>query len=255
MTKEVAAPAVALPGLKPVLELIAKNPLRLRRVFLNPDTHGSARVRDACSKHGIPLEEAESSALDHMSQGTAHQGVVGLLKPASPLSFLQLLDTVNSAPLPLILALDQVQDPRNLGAVARTAWALGCAGLLLPKHNSAAIGGAAFKTSAGALALLPFCQVTNLARSLDQAEEAGLAIYGTICSKDDSEDAFSISWQFPCVLVLGNEEKGIRSGVLKRCQYKITIPFARNFDSLNIAQSGAILLGLCAAQNSLRKVL
>ena len=149
------------------------------------------------------------------------------------------------APLPLVVALDQVQDPGNVGTLCRTLYALGGAGVILPRHNSAYLGPAAHRAAAGALERLPVARVTNLAHALDEAEEAGFSIYGAGCGPD-AADAFEHAMQLPAVLVLGNEDKGLRPGVAKRCGRMLRIPLARKFDSLNVAQAGAILLGLAA---------
>ena len=156
---------------------------------------------------------------------------------------------VEQAPLPIILALDQVQDPGNVGTLCRTLYALGGAGIILPRHNSAYLGPAARRSAAGALEHLPVARVTNLGHALDSAEEAGLTIYGAGGQNGPaSVDAFAEPVRLPAVLVLGNEEKGLRPGIVKRCAHMLRIPLARSFDSLNVAQAGAILLGLTAAR-------
>ena len=143
------------------------------------------------------------------------------------------------------LILDALQDPGNVGTLCRTLYALGGAGVILPRHNSAYLGPAAHRAAAGALERLPVARVTNLAHALDEAEEAGFSIYGAGCGPD-AADAFEHAMQLPAVLVLGNEDKGLRPGVAKRCGRMLRIPLARKFDSLNVAQAGAILLGLAA---------
>ena len=110
---------------------------------------------------------------------------------------------------------------------------------------------AARRAAAGALEHLPVAQVTNLAHALDSAEEAGLTIYGAGGAPGpNSLDAFADNMRLPAVLVLGNEDKGLRPGVAKRCAHMLRIPLARPFDSLNVAQAGAVLLGLAAAARS-----
>lgn len=259
-----------LPGMKPVLELLAATPQRISQIFCrrglnSPD---AGEVHRLCRQYGIRCTTTEAAALDRLcsrsrqGHGVAHQGVVARLAATEFTTLEHLLHSVPAAPLPLILALDQVQDPGNVGTLCRTLYALGGAGLLLPRHNSAYLGPAARRTAAGALERLPVAQVTNLAHALDNAEEAGLAIYGTSVGTPptaDSDntphgmplcvDAFATPLRLPAVLVLGNENKGLRPGVAKRCGAFLHIPFARNFDSLNVAQAGAILIGLAAAHH------
>ncbi|MBD5552861.1 MAG: RNA methyltransferase [Desulfovibrio sp.] len=246
--------AQLLPGLKPVLELIELAPGRIQKIFLKNECRAAAKIRALALACGIPIVPADARQLDKLCAASpqnriSHQGVIALLKHAGPQTLADLLN--QAAPLNLILALDQIQDPGNLGVLCRTAWALGCAGLLLPEHNSAPLGPAAMRSSAGSLAFLPTCVTANLARSLDEAEEAGFAIYGAgHASHITPTSAFQFAWPLPAVLVLGNENKGLRPGVAKRCAVMLAIPMARTFDSLNVAQAGAILMGLCAAAHA-----
>ena len=248
-----------LPGMKPVLELLAATPGRVSQIFCRKGLNSAdaGEVRRLCGLHGIRCTTVDAATLDRLcgrprgGHGVAHQGVAARLAATEFTSLEQLLRSVPDAPLPLLLALDQVQDPGNVGTLCRTLYALGGAGLVLPRHNSAYLGPAARRTAAGALERLPVAQVTNLAHALDSAEEAGLAIYGTGdgtgTGATHAADAFTTPMALPAVLVLGNEDKGLRPGVAKRCGTFLTIPFARRFDSLNVAQAGAILMGLAAA--------
>lgn len=249
------ASELILPGLKPVLELLATQPQRIARIYLKNTLAGKniQHLLNLCQKHHIQPEmvpESRLAAICASSQQNhiSHQGVVAILEETSHYSVAQILTLAPDAPLPLVIALDQVQDPGNAGAICRTAWAMGCAGLFIPKHNTASLGAAAARASAGALALLPYCEVTNLARALDEAEENGFSIYGAGCQGPDNTNAFGHVWSLPAVLVLGNEKNGLRPGVAKRCQSMLKIPLLRQFDSLNVAQAGGILIALCAAQ-------
>lgn len=252
MLQEKRTPEPILPGYKAVLELLSSNPGQISRLYCLRNLRGKEQVANLCQRNGIPIEFCGQDRLDSLipaqDHKIAHQGLIAVLSRANLVSDRELFQSVSQAPLPLILALDQIQDPGNLGTLCRTAYALGAAGIILPQHDSANLGPAAFKSSMGTLAELPVAMVVNLARSLDLAEEEGLGIYGTGLNPENisSENAYSCVWKLPAVLVLGNEQKGIRPGVAKRCSYNLVIPFARPFDSLNIAQAGAILLGLCA---------
>ena len=251
-----------LPGMKPVLELLASAPERVSQVFCRKGLNSpdAGEVRRLCRLRGIRCSTVDAAALDRLcgglgrGHGVAHQGVAARLAATGFIGLDELLRAVPEAPLPLLLALDQVQDPGNVGTLCRTLYALGGAGLLLPRHNSAYLGPAARRTAAGALERLPVAQVTNLAHALDSAEEAGLAVYGTGMGPGPGDapcvDAFTTPLRLPAVLVLGNEDKGLRPGVAKRCGAFLRIPFAREFDSLNVAQAGAILVGLAAARFS-----
>ena len=245
-----------------MLELLSSDPQHIDCVFCKKGLRGpeALAVQALCRERGVRFTLVDAVALDRLCRPihggdragggrtpVAHQGVVARLTAAVFCELPELLAAAAEAPLPLIVALDQVQDPGNVGTLCRTLYALGGAGLLLPRHNSAYLGPAARRAAAGALERLPVARATNLARALDSAEEAGFAVYGAGVGPG-STDAFAAPLRLPAVLVLGNEDKGLRPGVLKRCSTVLRIPLARPFDSLNVAQAGAILLGLTAAR-------
>lgn len=228
------------PGRKPVLELLSSRPETLDTVFLSEDAPGLGEVIGKCRELGVRFRKVRRPDLDRMFPGN-HQGVVARLRGRQLLELDQLITLACQSPFPLILALDQVQDPGNVGTLARTLLALGGAGLLFPKDRTAFIGPAAAKAAAGALDSLPLCQVVNLARALDTCAEAGLAIYGS-GTGSGSRNLFEARLNFPAVLILGNEDKGMRPNVGKRCTEKLSIPMQGGFDSLNVAQAGAMIM-------------
>lgn len=249
-----------LPGCKPVLELLEESPdtvdLVLCRQKLN--NREVSRIQEICSKHAIRFQRVEEALLDKIckrqgGQGTvSHQGLVARVCNFAFIDMEQLLAKLADAPLPLLLALDQVQDPGNIGTLARTLYTLGGAGIIVPMHNSARIGPAARRAAAGCLEKLPIARVTNLGHALDRCEEEGLAIYGALGAQS-AANAWTEPMQLPAVLVLGNEERGLRPDIVKRCQTLLAIPHARRFDSLNVAQAGAILIGLCCARQAAQR--
>jgi 23S rRNA (guanosine2251-2'-O)-methyltransferase len=228
------------PGRKPVLELLQSRPQALDTVFLSEEAAGLGDVIGKCRELGVRFRKVRRQDLDRMFPGN-HQGVVARLRGRQLVELDQLIAQTAQSPLPLILALDQVQDPGNVGTLARTLLALGGAGLLFPKDRTAFIGPAAAKAAAGALDSLPLCQVVNLARALDTCAEAGMTIYGSGAGAE-SVNLFSARLNFPAVLVLGNEDKGMRPNVGKRCAEKLSIPMRGGFDSLNVAQAGAMIM-------------
>lgn len=239
-----------LAGRKAVQELLETNPERIESVSVQRGAHGEGlgRILDLCRDKGVRFRLVEKRDLDRLFAGV-HQGVVAQVYAPGLVELDELARLTVDAPLPVLLALDEVQDPGNVGTLARTAWALGAGGLLLPRHGSARLGGAALRASAGALTRLPVCRPANLAQSLDALEAEGFAIYCAAASTatERGTSAFALHPEFPAVLVLGSEEKGIRPGVMKRCHQRVFVPMAREFDSLNVAQAGAILLAQLAA--------
>ncbi len=247
--------APLLAGIKPVLELLQSEPLRVDTLFLKKGLrHQEANLMlDLCRAHDIRFSLVDSVALDRMCSAQ-HQGVIARLGATRQSPLPELLQKALHSPFPLIVALDQVQDPGNVGTLARTLYGLGAAGLILPKHNSAYLGDAAKKAAAGAFEHLAISQVTNLGHALDEAEELGFSILGTgMKAQQNTLNAFTDPLPLPAVLVLGNEGKGMRPGIAKRCHQLLYIPMQNNFDSLNVAQAGAVLLGLMARQCLLSK--
>lgn len=251
--------SILLFGPRPVLDILESDPGKIDSVFVlkgrrRPDNE---RILDLCRKSGVRFTLVDEKALDRLvrgknsaedgrfrrpGHGPRHQGVIARLFQAGFIEFDDLLAQTMDAPLPLIVALDQVQDPGNVGTLARTIFALGGAGLLLPRHNGVFLGYAALKASAGALAQLPVARVSNLKTSLKEAADQGFTIYGAACS-ETAGNVFKASLRLPAILVLGGEEKGLRDSVEAQCLELLSVPMLRKMDSLNVAQSGAIILG------------
>ena len=256
-----------LPGLKPVLELLEQSPERVDCVYLRKGRHSKdmAQILDLCRGAGIRFSLMDTDAFARVYTGKS-QGVVARLFATGFVELETLLESVMDAPLPLIVFLDQVQDPGNAGTLARTLYAMGGAGMVVPRHNGVYLGAAASKAAAGALERLPVAKAANLSQALDAAAKMGFTIYGAAslpknetppasetapetpasrATQDDGgpvQDIFSVTPRLPAILVLGGEEGGLRPGVRKRCDAVLGIPMLRDFDSLNVAQAGAIII-------------
>ena len=244
-----------LPGIKPVLELLHEHPEKIDLVLCRANSKSKeiGEIIQLCKEHAIHFSYAEKELLDRRCarldgrEGhVAHQGVVARLVPFSFADLETVLNTIESAPLPLLLALDDVQDPGNVGTLVRTLYALGAHGLIIPNHNTAHLGPAAHKSSAGALEHLPIVRVPHLGKALDLCEERGLTLYGS-AQGEGTSNALKTPMKLPCVLVLGNEARGLRPDIKKRCGTLLNIPQERKINSINVAQAGAILLGLALA--------
>ncbi|WP_243544691.1 TrmH family RNA methyltransferase [Pseudodesulfovibrio tunisiensis] len=235
-------------GNKPVLELLEGDSGRVDFVYFRKGRHDRhlEEIIALCRERKVPFKAVPVKDLDRMYRGN-HQGVAARCAALEYTPLEKLIDMVHSAPVPLIVALDQVQDPGNVGALARTVFALGGAGIIVCRHHGAYLGTGAVRSSAGAINQLPVAKAGNMAQAVQQCADSGLTIY---CAQksDISGNAFETEFKAPAVLVLGNEEKGIRPGVAKYGDYDIEIPFARDFDSLNVAQAGAILVSEFARQ-------
>lgn len=242
MGKEKTSDGDALvPGRKPVLELLLRNAAQVSQVLIKEDAHGAEidRIFALCREGGTPFQVVKRERLDRLHSGV-HQGVIA---KTAPLAFVDegfLASATKIAPLPVILALDGVEDPGNLGTLARTLVGVGAGGMLLPKHGHAALGPGAMKASAGALTRLNIARTVNLGRGLEALKDEGFRVYGAASGGVPFTEA---NLALPAVLVLGGEEKGIREGVWAKLDETLAIPLPGGLDSLNAAQAGAMLLG------------
>lgn len=202
-----------LPGLKPVLELLRSAPaILIRSICARRVPVVRARKCSICAARRKSVSRlVPDDALARLCPGVRHQGVLARLRSSSRVAWETLLTEAADAPLPLVVALDQVQDPGNVGTLARTLYALGGAGLVLPRHNSAYLGPGARRSAAGALERLPLAEVVNLARAVEQAREAGFSTYAARFA-EDGMNALSAPLEFPALLVLGNEDRGVAAG-------------------------------------------
>jgi 23S rRNA (guanosine2251-2'-O)-methyltransferase len=180
--------------------------------------------------------ETSAGELERLCGSPDHQGVVAEVEPYPYAGSSELLKEENA----LLVALDQVQDPRNLGAVARSAEAAGAAGLIVPERRSAAVSAVACKASAGAVEHLAIAHVRNLADWLDEAKEAGFWIWGADATA--TQAPWDVDLSGPTVLVMGGEGKGLRPRVASACDGLIALPQRGQIDSLNVSAAAAALL-------------
>jgi len=180
--------------------------------------------------------ETSSEELERLCGSPDHQGVVAEVEPYPYVGSAELLGSENA----LLVALDQVQDPRNLGAACRSAEAAGAAGLVIPDRRSAEITAVACKASAGAVEHLRIAHVRNLADWLGEAKQAGFWIWGAEAGAKQSP--WDVDLKGPTVLVLGGEGKGLRPRVASACDGLIALPQRGKIDSLNVSAAATALL-------------
>ncbi len=192
---------------------------------------GRRRVQRVWRAPGTSAEE-----LERLCGSPDHQGVVAEVEPYPYAGSAELLRVDNA----LLIALDQVQDPRNLGAVARSAEAAGAAGLVIPERRSAAVTAVTCKASAGAVEHLPIAHVRNLADWLGEAKQAGFWIWGA--DADAPQAPWQVDLSGPTVLVLGGEGEGLRPRVASACDGLVALPQRGQIESLNVSAAAAALL-------------
>ncbi len=184
---------------------------------------------------GVPVASVTREALDRTSERGAHQGVIALARPFRYAELAEVLSATERAAWSLIVALDHVTDPGNLGAIARTAEVVGADALVVPSRRSAAITPAAWKAAAGALAHVPVVRETNLVRALDRLKSSGYWVAGA------SERADQTVWEAPLegrlVLAMGSEGQGLARLTAETCDFLVRLPQAGRVGSLNVAQA------------------
>jgi len=226
-------------GIHPVLEFISSCPHLIQAITVQQGRGGDKieKIIGLADQKGIQLKKTDRINLQDIN----HQGVIAQLTSFPLINDRDFLQELNSIEYPLLLALDSIQDPHNLGAILRSAAAGGVNGIILPKDRSASLSGTVAKISAGALTKLKICQTTNLARMLTKIQEANIWVYGTF--KDNAESIYNTDFsQSGLCLVIGNEEKGIRPLIEKQCDFRVTIPMATDLDSLNASVATAVTL-------------
>ncbi len=189
-------------------------------------------------------DDLDDARLERLAGSPDHQGVVAEVDPYPYADAGSLLSAEDA----LVLVLDGVQDPRNLGAICRSAEAAGAAGVVIPTRRAAGITAAACKASAGAVEHLPVARIANLERWLARAKDDGAWVYGADASAPDAYTAADLTGKV--VLVLGGEGKGLRRLVAERCDVVVSIPLAGEIASLNVSAAASILLFEVARQRA-----
>ena len=190
-------------------------------------------------KMGIGIREVERRQIENMTGIANHQGVALIVKPFQYSSQKEIFARAKEPAL--FIAVDGVTDPRNIGAIARSAAAFSADGLLIPERRNASLTAAAWKTSAGAAARLPIAQITNLARSIDDAKAHGCFIVGLDGDADTTVDSMEIADQ-PLYVIVGSEGKGLSRLVREKCDLLISIPMSSAVESLNASVAMSIAL-------------
>jgi 23S rRNA (guanosine2251-2'-O)-methyltransferase len=237
-------------GLQPVKELLlAGSPVE--RLAVARGHHGPAlrEVIDLARQGDIPVRQEDRRQLDRWAEGGAHQGVVAW---AAALPYQGEEELIASlGPSALVLVLDGVQDPRNLGALLRTAAAAGVNGVFLPERGAVGLTATVVKASAGLAGRVPVARAKNLARLLGRLKENGLWVVGLEASGAPAWGAFDFCQ--PLAVVLGGEGGGVRPLLRRSCDVLVGLPMAQGVDSLNVSVAGGIILYEALRQRSQAK--
>jgi 23S rRNA (guanosine2251-2'-O)-methyltransferase len=230
-------------GLHAVRALLAHHPGRVRRLLLQ---HGRqdrrmVEVESLARSAGIAVATRPVAELDRLSGEGAHQGAVAEVEPAEPLDEDDLVGLVEAAgKAALVLVLDGVQDPHNLGACLRTAEAVGITAVVVPRDRACSLTPVVRKVAAGAAEVVPFVQVTNLVRCLESLKKQGLWVVGT--EGEAGRDLFAAELTGPLVIVMGGEGRGMRRLTGEACDYTVRLPMQGVTESLNVSVATGVVL-------------
>ena len=230
-------------GINPVLEALRAGRVRAVRVA----DRGGERMRELlalAADRGVRVERVPAEQIERQARGGVHQGVVAEVESSAAHSIEDLVRGARGAPL--IVVLDGIEDPHNLGAIVRTADAAGVDGVVVQNRRSAALDGAAAKASAGAVAHVKIAEVVNIARAIEELKELGVWTVGLAGEATVSYDA--IDYTLPTAVVLGAEGTGLRRLVRERCDHLAAIPMLGQVGSLNVSVAAGITLFEAARQ-------
>ncbi|XVJ52265.1 MAG: 23S rRNA (guanosine(2251)-2'-O)-methyltransferase RlmB [Vampirovibrio sp.] len=254
-------------GRHAILELLEANPKRVQKLYVAEHAGIDKRLESIislCEANRIRWNKVPRQKIDNIVRYHAEtfsddeeafnpssaQGVAVMVTAQPLLDLDELIEKAKTQTTQLIIALDEVTDGRNIGAILRVADAVGACGVILPKHRTGGLSPLASKTAVGADQHLPIAQVTNLSHALDTLKEAGYWTVGTLCpnTKSPKKETFNdvqhykeINYNTPIVLVVGSEDKGLRPTVAKHCDFRVHIPMFGQVDSLNVSTATAVL--------------
>ena len=239
-------------GLHAVRAMLARHPERVRAVKFaeRRDDPRTKEIEELARKGGRPVQRIDARALAQALGDVAHQGVIAEIEPLPPWTEDDLVAALETAKDPIILALDGVQDPHNLGACLRTADACGALAVVVPKDRAAQLNATARKVAVGAAETTPVVSVTNLARALKLLKEAGL--WGIGADADGAKLAQDTDLKGGVVLVLGAEGSGLRQLTRQTCDFVVRLPQLGAVESLNVSVAAGMLLYEALRQRSTR---
>lgn len=238
-------------GLHAIGAALERAPERLLELWI-AQPRDDTRVRELkerAEQAGVRVQTASADALAKMVGDVVHQGAVAAMRPLKAWDEHDLTEALSRLTVdPLLLILDGVTDPHNLGACLRTADAAGAHAVVIPKDRAATVDGVVRKVAAGAAEFVPVASVTNLARTLDLLKERGIWVVGT--AEDAPQPLYAADLKRPLALVLGGEGSGMRRLTRERCDFLVRIPMAGHVQSLNVSVAAGIALFEALRQRS-----
>ncbi len=229
-------------GRNPVIEALrAATPIL--KIFLLHGIRGGniETIHSLAKERNIPCIEINRNKFEELTSGNVNQGVAAIIEEKKFVDVDDILEiALTKEELPLILILDEIQDPQNFGAIIRTAECAGVHGVIIPKHNSAPVTSTVTKASAGAVEYVAMARVTNIAQTIDELKENGVWIVGTDSSANKKYT--ELDYKIPLALVVGSEGRGMRRLVKEKCDFLVKIPLFGKIESLNASVAAGIIL-------------
>ena len=231
-------------GVNPVIEAARSASASVERILIASGRKDKAtsKVLDVARTGNIEVERVAKKEIDALTGTEKHQGVAAVM--AAEFGYAELDDLLEawraSGERAFFLVLDSVQDPGNLGSLIRSACAAGVHGVIISKRRAAPVTPAVEKVSAGATAHTRIAVVTNITRAIEILKKEGVWVYGLVSG--ESSDIYGEDLTVDAALVVGGEDKGLTRLVKERCDHRVSIPMAGDFDSLNAAQAGAVAM-------------
>jgi 23S rRNA (guanosine2251-2'-O)-methyltransferase len=237
-------------GVHAVRTILERHPARVQalRLAQHRDDPRVRAIEELARRHHTPVQRLDAQTLKKLLGEVAHQGVAADITPLAPWTEDHLLTALQSSPAPLLLALDGVQDPHNLGACLRTADACGALAVIVPRDRAAQLTPTVRKVAVGAAETTPVVAVTNLVRTLKLLKQAGLWVVGADAAAPKA--AHQSDLRGPVVLVLGAEGAGLRHLTQQNCDFLVSLPQLGSVESLNVSVAAGMLLYEAVRQRS-----
>ena len=229
-------------GVHPVLEALRAKDMGLHRIYLQEGRRGRTVeeiLRLAKARH-VPVAFETREDLFRRAGSERHQGAVGIASAKAYLSLDELLEAVRRHDSPLLLVLDGIEDPHNLGAIVRTAEAAGAQGVLLPTRRAVGLTATVARASTGAIEHIPVARVVNVAQTIERLKEANFWVYGL--DVKGTRRYWEVDYRGPVALVVGGEGRGIRPLVASQCDGLVRVPLQGKVQSLNASVAAAVVL-------------
>ena len=230
-------------GRNPVIEHLQRGAQAVEKIWIaKGNTHSRLQhIVTMAGKAGVPIKHCTRRELDRLEPSVPHQGVIALVSSTHYKDLSSILAKIeHNEHNALLIVLDNIQDPRNLGAILRTAEAVNADAVIIPKNRAVGITAVVHKASAGASAYLPIVKVTNIAHTIETLKNRGIWVAGA--AEDASCLYTDADFRMPLCLILGSEGKGLRRLVKQKCDYLVHLPMLGKIDSLNVSVAAGILL-------------